>query len=193
MSHDTTWCHTMLYDAIYCHMMLHGVMWCHVMSCEISWQWCEYPCCTISQAVVPMCWLLHGALPLVTELHCPGCHGSSQLRRSHRTSMWQIVNTLSLYSVYVGHLCLKYQSTQLLSPDGRKKTFHYSLTVPTTAPCIAFAIGWASQPAASDEIKIVQYIAWWSEHAYQRLLEITKEYWRLLEITRDYLQIVMWL
>ena len=31
---------------------------------------------------------------------------------------------------------------QLLSADGKKKTFHYTLNVPTAAPCIAFVIGW---------------------------------------------------
>ncbi|KAL5486751.1 hypothetical protein EMCRGX_G019270 [Ephydatia muelleri] len=30
---------------------------------------------------------------------------------------------------------------QLQSSDGKKKTFQYSLTVPTSAPCIAFAVG----------------------------------------------------
>jgi transcription initiation factor TFIID subunit 2 len=30
---------------------------------------------------------------------------------------------------------------QLLSADGKKKTFHYTLNVPTAAPCIAFVIG----------------------------------------------------
>ncbi len=30
---------------------------------------------------------------------------------------------------------------QILSYDGKKKTFNYSLSIPTSAPCIGFAIG----------------------------------------------------
>lgn len=51
---------------------------------------------------------------------------------------WSIRLTVpsSMTAVSCGEL-----TDQLLSPDGRKKTFHYTLSVPTAAPCIAFAVG----------------------------------------------------
>ena len=48
---------------------------------------------------------------------------------------------LYMYSLYVLSVLCFPHLVQLLSADGKKKTFHYTLNVPTAAPCIAFVIG----------------------------------------------------
>ena len=91
--------------------------------------WINIQCvCVITLILFSLCLLLHLTY-CVSRTWCSCCTMCVSLP-------WVYASCCIFLIVCFPHL------VKLLSADGKKKTFHYTLNVPTAAPCIAFVIGW---------------------------------------------------
>jgi len=179
-SHDVAChqCHMIPHDVTWCSMMPYVVTWCCMVSCDVMWY-------LLAVTWVPLLHYLSGCgshvLTLTRSLatgHWASLSRPPWLRSAAEISRNKYVadcNTLSLYSVYVGHLSLQYQPHSCCPQTvGRRHSIILWLS-PQLHPALLLPLG----EQASRQF-------WWARCSTLKQYNCTVHGTCLQEITRDY-------